>query len=180
MLILFLLLLASPAYALPVSYQLNGVMADGGTIVGSMTYDIEAAPLAINVRNLAGNTVYAVSDYAITVAPVYGGLAPVLYQPLVGQQMEWCVGHCVFAAVDVSNLMFTDGVHRLQVTFMPNWDGFRSNSSDYRSPQPNGIDQVTIVVRSAEMVPVSVPEPATWLLLMCGVGAVTLLLRRLS
>ena len=119
--LLFVLLFALPAQAIPVSYNFAGTLADGGTITGAFAYDTEAAAIATNVRGLSPNQVFGITSSAFTVAPVAFGLPTV--QSTIS---EFCTGNCIFAGPLTTALTITGLNSNLRLS----WDnGFASPMS---------------------------------------------------
>jgi len=173
--------LLTPAHAIPVSFDFLGTLAGGGGVTGSFTYENTESPLAINVRGLAPNATYALTNWNFAVTSGFVG-STIFSNGITGNSAEFCLGNCVFSSPGVTNLIFANGDNLLmQLTFdlrdptplssppvdMSEWGGMREGI--YRVPCP--ICGPVVLFQDGALTaaaPASVPEPSSFLLLACG------------
>jgi hypothetical protein len=154
--ILLCLLLVAPlqALAMPISYQLNGLFADSGTVTGSWTID-------------AGQ----ITASSFTALPTFNN-AP----SLTASVSEYCSGFCVFAFPEPVEFFRVNGTNQsyLRLTFTSGFGELISNSSWLESYNADGSFHSLIVVARGEAVSVPVPEGSE--LIFFGLGMLTLAL----
>jgi hypothetical protein len=186
--------LVGVAHAVPLTFQVNGSIGDGGALRGSLSYDSDASPSALNLHGWS-NADYPVLGYHLEIRPTDGlvdftGLPHVLVYDasLPGQSAEFCVGQCIFSSTPDMNLRFSDGLYTLQLAFTPTadrttWGPLVPNASTLRNIHPDGshrIGDFLILVTSGQVTQVvgSVTEPSTVLLLGSGLAGLAALAAR--
>ena len=164
-LVLAIVLLPFPASAL--SLTIDGTLATGGSFTGSLSYD-PSTPLATNVRGLIGNTTYQVSDWSVTVTPLFASLP----QTVTMNTIELCQGNCIFNAPNLASVTMSDGLHTLRLAFTQDWltplysdDMLKSFNVDGTFNSLITVNQVTVTDAPGG---ITVPEPMTWFLLIMG------------
>ncbi|HEX4968694.1 MAG TPA: PEP-CTERM sorting domain-containing protein [Nitrospiraceae bacterium] len=180
-----LLLIGVPsAFATPLTWQFNGLLPLGGTVEGTFQYDTESSPVGFNVRNLANNQAYALTDFSFTITPSVELLpyipAPVSFTPATSTS-EFCLNHCIFASGNVESFLFNNGAIFMRLAFdtsamgpltappsrLDQWGPFMANGSELK-PVTSGGPFALIVMQGGRITGptvVTVPEPSTWLLL---------------
>lgn len=180
--------LLTPAHAIPVSFDFSGTLADGGGVTGSFTYENTESPLATNVRGLAPNATYALTNWNFAVTSGFVG-STTFSNDITGNSAEFCQGTCIFSSIPVSNLIFANADNlQMQLTFNPlsdptpltsppanlsEWGGFNpqsQRSSFYRVPCPvcAPVALFQAGALTAAPVSVSIPGPSSFLFLACG------------
>jgi hypothetical protein len=149
---------------------LDGTLADGGTIAGSITYD-PAQVVNANVHGWANQT-FQIVGYDVTIHPAWSILlGTVQYSDTVGgDTAEVCAGVCTFGGQPVAtSLRLTDGgLNTLQMSWDTNGGLLPSTVkvmvADQTVPGLQGME----LIRAGRLQPVAVPEPSFWLMLAAG------------
>jgi hypothetical protein len=182
-----LILSATLALAEVETFTLDGSLATGGTVTGSVSF-VYTLPSDANVRGLLGNMSYQITAYTVTVAPVYGAMPETItYAPALGQSAELCMGNCVFAqGADTETLRLLDGTHTLQLAWASTGDAgtvgaFVPSASYLMAGNPfdgsfNGMLMVPSM--SVNNTVQSVPIPDTFWLFIAGFVLVYCLIRQ--
>ena len=178
--------LLTPAHAIPVSFNFSGTTGVG-IVSGSFTYDNAETPLATNVRGLAPNATYALTNWNFSVTSNLPGLPSTTFvNGVAGNSVEFCQGTCILSSIPVTNLIFANaGNLEMQLTFNPlldptpltsppadlsQWGGFNpqsQRSSFYRVACPV-CAPVALFQDGALTAATPVPEPSSFLFLTCG------------
>jgi hypothetical protein len=177
-LLLLLICLLPPvqALAIPLSYDFSGTLGDGGSISGSLSYDSSATPVALNVRGLQPNQVYAPTSWNFTIH------SPYLGQTFTGTSLEFCTGKCIFGTLESTTLrvetsggVFQMGFDDLAMTSL------RLNSSHFRFLNPAtggfGLNMLTSGQATQATTQASVPLPGTFWSFLIGMGGLVTYLR---
>lgn len=146
------------------TWAIEGILADGGTIIGTLTYDCEAVPLAVDVRGLTPNKTYPLVSYTFTVQQQSVQPYTVTYPAAVGELQELCLGLCIFSPNPIERVYFSNGRQSIQLSFllppMPfvgvpllpvQWGALDPTASWIRSQDSTGAFQYLILVRSATL-----------------------------
>jgi hypothetical protein len=98
------------------TWTINASLRDGGSVAGTLTYEIDEAIQFTNVRSLQPNVTYVLKEYDLTVTTSFED--PIRFTNTLPIKYEFCLGSCIFAASQGSErLWWSDDVHQLQLVF---------------------------------------------------------------
>jgi hypothetical protein len=170
MLVILFLLLPLNAFAL--SYTFDGTLGDGGTVSGFLDYDAGAAPIALNVRGLEPNQVYAPTAWNFTIH------SPYLGSTFTGNTLEFCTGKCIFGTLEATTLrvgtsggVFQMGFNDLAMTSL------RLTSSHFKFTNEFGEQGLIMLASGQAVADGSVPLPSTFWSFLIGLGGLITYLR---
>jgi hypothetical protein len=152
------------AFAIPLSYNFSGTLGDGGSVSGFLSYESTEAPVALNVRGLEPNHVYAPTAWGFTInSPFAGG-------SFTGNSLEFCTGKCLFGTLEATTLRVGTTAGIFQMAFQPNFGATILNASHLKT-EVNG-RQWAILMTSGQATAGSVPLPSTFFLFAAGFGLI--------
>jgi hypothetical protein len=165
LLLLICLLLPVQALAIPLSYNFSGVLGDGGSVSGFLTYDPGAAPIATNVRGLQPNQVYGPTSWGFTIH------SPYLGSTFTGNSLEFCTGKCIFGTLEATTVRVgtTGGTFQMAFTTI-GMNEIMLNGSHMRFNETG--NPGLIMLASGQATASSVPLPSTFFLFAAGFGLI--------
>jgi hypothetical protein len=169
----FAFTLASPALAAKPSYRF--------TIIGDDTYFYLSFDLLVSPKTDPGANLYGFSVSDITVGTVPDSFTGDMFFYLNDPHTDFAFGGIEVDDPDGNALISSDGptLYTLSGT-KPTFKTGSFDLTDYYDrdqPMPNDLHHYTITIGAAADAPPpppppSVPEPASWALMLCGFGAV--------
>jgi hypothetical protein len=172
MIALLLAALLFPVQAFALSYQFSGVLGDGGSISGAMSYDPSAPPLATDVRGLLGNTVYAPTAWNFTIH------SPYLGSTFTGNSIEFCTGKCIFGTLEATTIRVGTGGGVYQMGFNDlGLTSLRLTSSHFKFTNQFGENGLIMLASGQATRTGSVPLPSTFWSFLIGMGGLATYLR---
>jgi hypothetical protein len=127
------------------TFAFHGVLVDGGTVDGTVTYAKDSPVVGTNVRGLAPNVTYALVGWNLTVHQTTFVLPNVVFTSALPGQAEFCIGECIFSPLRMQRLLFRSGTSSLALMFLlpegmsealpstlTDWAPFAVNLSEFR------------------------------------------------
>ena len=136
---------------------MTGTFADGRTMHWTFTYDHDATPTAVNVRD-DPNALYAIRDVEIQVEA--GGIMEQPALDLSTAPTEFCIGECIFSPELYIRLYAATPLHELQILLIPpvpgqgtprtveEWGTMYPNGSWLESRTDTGVLIALVMLRS--------------------------------
>jgi hypothetical protein len=109
----------APAPSGLVVWDLHGTTAVNGTLSGTLTYDADASPRAVNAHGLQPNALYDLTAWDLTLSPTDVTAQPIQWTQAASiVTQEFCLGQCVFDPRLFQRVLVTDGAQPIQLLFV--------------------------------------------------------------
>lgn len=101
-----------------VVWDLHGTVAGDGMLSGTLTYDADASPRAIDAHGLQPNALYDLTAWDLTLSPTVFTSQPIQWTQAASiTTQELCLGQCIFDPRLFQRVLVTDGPQLIQLVF---------------------------------------------------------------
>ena len=129
----------APAPSGLVVWDLHGTTAVNGTLSGTLTYDADASPRAVNAHGLQPNGLYDLTAWDLTLSPTDVTAQPIQWTQAANiVTQEFCLGKCVLDSRLFQRVLVTDGPQPIQLLFVQEQTKLPRVNEDWGPPEPQG------------------------------------------
>ena len=122
-----------------VVWDLNGKVAGDGTLSGTLTYDADASPRAVNAHGLQPNALYDLTAWDLTLSPTVVTAQPIRWtQQANTLTKELCLGKCMFDPRLFQRVLVTNGPQLIQLIFVQGQTQLPRVNEDWGPLEPQG------------------------------------------
>jgi hypothetical protein len=129
----------SPAPSGLVVWDLHGTTAANGTLSGTLTYDADESPRAINAHGLQPNALYDLTAWDLTLSPTDVTAQPIQWTQAASiVTQELCLGECIFDPRLFQRVLVTHGSQPIQLLFVQGQTQLPRVNEDWGPLEPQG------------------------------------------
>lgn len=129
----------TPVPSALVVWDLHGTVAGDGMLSGTLTYDADASPRAVNAHGLQPNALYDLTAWDLTLSPTAFTSQPIQWTQAASiTNQELCLGECIFDPRLFQRVLVTDEPQLIQLLFIQGQMQLPRVNEDWGPLEPRG------------------------------------------